>query len=170
MNERELIAAAAEKMIEYSEGNTSDINHFLKVWSYTRTIALGEKTDSHTLFLLELTAIVHDISCPLCREKYGNTDGRHQEEESPALIEEFFSSLDISPVDVERISFLVSHHHTYAGVDSIDWQILLEADYLVNADEHGDTKEAVGKMKERIFRTKTGLRLLESIYLKRRDE
>ena len=29
----------------------------------------------------------------------------------------------------------MTHHHTYTGVDGIDYQILLEADYLVNADE-----------------------------------
>lgn len=26
------------------------------------------------------TAIVHDISCPLCREKYGDKNGKKQEQ------------------------------------------------------------------------------------------
>ena len=38
--------------------------------------------------LVEVTAVVHDIACPLCRVKYGNTNGKHQEEESAALLEE----------------------------------------------------------------------------------
>lgn len=167
MKDTELVAGTAEKMIAFSKGNLKDINHFLKVWSYTRAIALGEGADAHTLFILELTAIVHDISCPLCRKKYGNTDGRHQEEESPALILSFFSGFDIPREDVDRITFLVSRHHTYTGVNSLDWQILLEADYLVNADERGDGPEAIISMKERVFRTETGKRLLESIYLER---
>lgn len=165
MKDRALITSTAEKMIAFSKGNTGDINHFLKVWSYTRTIALGEGLDEHSLFVLELTAIVHDISCPLCREKYGNTDGKHQEEESPALISSFFSSLDVRKEDVERISFLVSRHHTYTDVNAPDWQILLEADYLVNADERGDKEETIRSMREKVFRTETGKRLLESIYL-----
>ena len=28
-----------------------------------------------------MAAVVHDIACPLCREKYGNTNGKHQEED-----------------------------------------------------------------------------------------
>ena len=32
---------------------------------------------------------IHDIACPLCREKYGNTNGKHQEEESTTLVEAF---------------------------------------------------------------------------------
>lgn len=35
--------------------------------------------------------------------------------------------------DVERISWLAAHHHTYTDVDGLDHRILLEADYIVNA-------------------------------------
>ncbi len=93
--------------------------------------------DSHTAEVLELTAVVHDIACPLCWEKYGNTDGRHQEEESPALVEAFFIDLPVAKVDVERISWLVDNHHTYTNVEGLDYQILLEADYIVNAARIG---------------------------------
>jgi len=31
--------------------------------------------------VIEIAAIIFDISCPLCREKYGNTDGKLQEKE-----------------------------------------------------------------------------------------
>ncbi len=60
-----------------------DMNHFLKAWTFTGTTALSENVDENTLFTLELTAVVHDISCPLCRLRYKNAGGRHQEEESP---------------------------------------------------------------------------------------
>ena len=46
--------------------------------------------------LVEVTAVVHDIACPLCRVKYGNANGKHQEEESAALIEEFFVDSDLT--------------------------------------------------------------------------
>jgi hypothetical protein len=44
---------------------------------------------------------------------------------------------------VDRVAFLVGHHHTFTGVDGIDWQILLEADYLVNASESGTAVECI---------------------------
>ena len=37
-----LTAELMRKMIAFSEGNLHDINHFLKVYAYARTIAVGE--------------------------------------------------------------------------------------------------------------------------------
>ena len=58
-----------EKMIVISHGSFRDINHFLKVWAYARNIGMGEKLDEDTQKTLEMSAIVHDISCPSLREK-----------------------------------------------------------------------------------------------------
>ena len=67
------ISKIVEKMIEYSAGNLHDINHFMKVWGYSKIIGELEQLDEHTLFILEVAAVTHDIACPWCREKYGNT-------------------------------------------------------------------------------------------------
>lgn len=100
-----LIASATQKMIEFYRGSCHDINHFLKVWAFAKTIGELEGLDSHTQTVLELAAVVHDIACPLCREKYGNTDGKNQERESPPLVEEFFRELPAAREDVTRISW-----------------------------------------------------------------
>ena len=100
-------------MIEFYKGNIHDIDHFLKVWAMAKTIGEIEKLDRHTQEILELAAVVHDIACPLCREKYGSTNGKHQELESPPLVKAFFKRLPVEDSDVERISWLVTHHHTY---------------------------------------------------------
>ena len=47
-----------------------------------KTIGELEGLDRHTQEVLELAAVVHDIACPLCREKYGNASGKNQERES----------------------------------------------------------------------------------------
>lgn len=161
-----IVSNAIEKMIDFYQGSQHDINHFLKVWSYARNIGLMEGLDDHTQEVLELTAVVHDISCPLCREKYGNANGKKQELESPPLVSEFFKDLPVAEEDVKRISWLVAHHHTYTGVDGIDYQILLEADYLVNAGESSYSRENVQHMLETVFQTESGIRLLKSIYLR----
>lgn len=160
-----IVAAATEKMIEFYRGNLRDIDHFLKVWAMAKTIGELEGLNSHTQEVLELTAVVHDIACPLCREKYGNTNGSNQELESPPLVETFFEGLPVDPADLSRISFLVAHHHTDTGVDGLDYQILLEADFLVNAGESGYSRAVIEKFRQRVFRTKSGIRLLDSMYL-----
>lgn len=159
------ISHAIEKMIAFYRGDLHDINHFLKVWAFAKNIGEQEGLDARTQETLELTAIVHDISCPLCREKYGNADGKNQERESAPLVEKFFEGDDCN-ADVQRISWLVSHHHTYTDVDGIDYRILLEADFLVNAGESGYSRTAIESAKKQFFRTAAGIRLLDSIYLR----
>ena len=163
-----IVSTAIQKMIEFYKGNRHDVNHFLKVWAMAKTIGELEGLDRHTQEVLELAAVIHDIACPLCREKYGDTDGKHQELESPALVEAFFTELPAARPDVDRISWLVAHHHTYTNVESLDYQILLEADFLVNADEGGYSKEAIENACRNVFRTDTGIRLLKSIYLEKK--
>ena len=162
-----LVTIAIEKMIDFYEGNIHDIDHFLKVWALAKTIGEAEGLEPETQEILELAAVVHDIACPLCRVKYGDTDGKHQEEESAPLVEEFFSKLSVGTLNVERIKWLVEHHHTYTNVDGMDYQILLEADFLVNAGESGYSKEAIENACVNIFRTATGIRLLKSMYLEK---
>lgn len=160
-----VVAEATRKMVEFYDGNLHDVEHFLKVWGFAKTIGELEGLDAHTQQVLELAAVIHDIACPLCREKYGNTLGKNQELESPALVEAFFEDLPVAREDVERISWLAAHHHTYEGVEGLDYQILLEADYLVNASESGYSRSAIEAFCKNVFRTEAGTRLLDSMYL-----
>ena len=158
------IAQLTEKMIAFYKGNLADIHHFLCVWAYAKTIGEEEGLDEKTQFLLEATAVLHDISRPLCREKYGNTDGRHQEEESPALVRDFLADSGFDAELIDRISYLIAHHHTMTGIDGIDYQILIEADFLVNAYEEGLPKRNIKKFRDKIFRTETGIHYLNELF------
>lgn len=46
----------------------------------------------------------------------------------------------------------------------MDYQILIEPDYLVNADESNYSEEDNRNVMEHIFKTETGITLLKSIY------
>ncbi len=153
------ISEIMEKMIAFSDGNIHDIDHFLRVWSYAKTIGELENLDTMTQYILEAAAIVHDIACPLCREKYGNTNGKLQETEGARMVCEFFAGTGLSTEQIDRIAFLVGHHHTYTGVDGLDYQILLEADYIANASENGYSSKNVSNFIEKIMRTASGKRL-----------
>ena len=161
-----VVSSAIEKMIAFYQGNLHDINHFLKVWAFARTIGEQEGLDEQTQRTLELAAVVHDIACPACREKYGNANGKYQELESPPLVEQFFEGMDVERRTAERISWLAAHHHTYTNVEGLDYRILLEADFLVNAGEGGLSRAAIETMRQNVFRTETGIRLLDSVYLR----
>ena len=159
------VSEAMKKMILESNGNFHDINHFLKVHAYAKVIGACENLPERTLQTLELAAIVHDIACPLCREKYGNTNGKYQEAEGIPLTRAFFAGTDVTGEQLERIVWLVSHHHTLRPIEGLDHQILIEADYLVNAEESSLPEKNIRHMGEAVFKTKTGKELLDSLYL-----
>lgn len=158
-------AEIARKMVAYSNGNRHDVNHFMKVWAFAKTIGECEGLDKASQDILEIAAIVHDIACPLCREKYGNTNGKYQEQEGPALVIAFLKDSGLSKEMVSRIAYLVGHHHTFHDIDGLDYQILVEADYIVNADESQYSRENAENTLKQIFRTQTGSEILKSVYL-----
>lgn len=158
------VSSILKKMIDFSQGNLHDINHFLKVYAYAKTIGELEGLDPETQLILEVAAITHDIACPLCREKYGNTNGKYQEREGTPMVLDFLKDTGLKKEQMERVAWLVGHHHTLERVEGIDHRILLEADYLVNADESSYPAETLIHTKETVFQTKAGTALLESIY------
>lgn len=160
----DITSRAFRKMVDQSEGNLHDINHLLKVWGFARHIGLAEGLDADTQLTLELAAIVHDIACPLCRVKYGSASGANQEKESDPLVRGFFADLPVEASRVDRIAWLVCHHHTYADVQGMDYQVLLEADFLVNAHESAMSAQAIESFGRKVFRTATGRGLLASMY------
>ncbi len=164
MKDKMTISDTAVRMIDFYQGDLHDIRHFLKVSAYARVIGLCEKLDETTQAILETAAILHDIACPLCREKYGNMDGRHQEAEGAVLAREFLRHSGLSDGFIERVSYLVGRHHTLTDVQGMDHQILLEADFLVNADEGHYPESKIRSAMEQVFRTPTGIRLLKSVY------
>ena len=159
-----MIPRLIEEMIHFYDGSHHDICHFLKVHAYARTIGLRENLPEDKQLSLEAAAVLHDIACPLCREKYGKADAAHQEQEGPALAAVLLEKVGADSQLKNRVCYLVGHHHTHTFVDAPDHRILLEADFLVNAYEGNLDKEAVRGGAARLFRTETGLRLLRSMY------
>lgn len=74
------------------------------------------------------------------------------------------SKLNINKSVIDRVCFLIGHHHTYNKIDNIDYQILIEADFLVNIDEDCIEKDKVSIIKDKYFKTNAGKRFLENMY------
>ena len=155
------IAQLYRKMLLRPELTSSDAQHLTRVWAYAKTIGELEGLDAGAQFLTEAAAIVHDIACPYLRRTFGDANGKLQEQHSQPLLESFFADTDFTRAQIDRISYLVAHHHSPEAIDGIDFQILIEADYLVNADDGGLSRENVQNMRDRYFRTAAGRELLE---------
>ncbi len=152
-------------MIDYYSGDPKRIQHFIKVHSFARLIGLEEGLDAETLFTLESAALVHDIGIRICEEKYGGNTGKQQEAEGPAPAREMLEQLGYPPQVTDRVCFLVGHHHTYSGIEGADYQILVEADFLVNLYEDGLGRAEAESVLNRIFKTPSGRKLLKTMFL-----
>lgn len=152
-------------MVEYDKGDAPRIQHFIKVHDFAATIARLENVDEETTFILETAAILHDIGIHPSERKYGNANGKHQEELGPAEAMKLMEKVGgYTDEQMQRVCFLIAHHHTYSGVEGIDWQILLEADFLVNSFEDNLSPKSILTFENRVFRTPTGHHLLHEMF------
>ena len=151
-------------MIAYYDGDPKRIQHFTKVHSYARLIGIGEELDDASLFILEAAAYTHDIGIRVAEEKYGRCDGKLQEQEGPIIAQKMLSQLGFENYIVERICFLIGHHHTYDNIDGLDYQKLVEADFLVNLYEDDAGNRAIDKAYKRIFKTETGKKIFRLMF------
>ena len=153
------------EMIRYEQGCPARIQHFTKVFAFAKLIGESERLDADTQFLLESAALVHDIGIRMAEEKYKTCTGTLQEQLGPAIAKEMRVRLNFKEAEIERICFLVGHHHTYDHVQGLDYQILLEADFLVNLYEGQQDQSAARRAYQQIFRTETGKKICEQMFL-----
>ena len=154
------------KRMEYYEGDPQRIQHFTKVFEYCRLIGIMENIPEKEQFALETTALVHDIGIKKAEEVHGkgNCSGKLQEKLGPEIAEKMLNELGYPKDVIERVSYLVAHHHTYNDIDAMDYQILVEADFLVNIMEDSLTKEAALKAYHNIFKTACGKTICREMF------
>ncbi len=159
------IETVMNKMISYFAKDPVRVNHFLKVYGFAKTIGELEGLDSATQKIVEIAAITHDIGIKNSEKKYNSASGQHQQIEGPPEAKKLLAECEIMDDVVERVCWLIAHHHTYTDVNAIDYQILIEADFLVNAYEDKMSNATIMKIKEKLFKTISGKTILENLYL-----
>lgn len=153
-----------QAMIEFYSGDPKRIQHFVKVHSFAALIGRQEGLDERTQFILETTAYVHDIGIKPAMEKYGSGAGPYQEKEGEICSRELLEKLGLEKAVVDRVSYIVGHHHTYTDIDGLDYQILVEADFLVNLFEGNQSREAMQSAYETIFKTECGRKIMRVMF------
>ena len=143
-------------MITYYAADPARIQHFIKVHSFAALIARQEGMDA---------AYVHDIGIKPAEQTYGSSAGRYQEELGPAPARAMMLECGFTPAQADRVAYLVGHHHTYTNIDGMDYQILVEADFLVNLYEDSVPKAAAQNALDKIFKTQTGKTICKEMFV-----
>ena len=151
-------------MIDYYQGQPKRIQHFLKVHAYAKLIGEQEGLDKETLDILEVAALTHDIGIKISEEKYNSSAGKYQEIEGPEVAQQMLEDLQYDKTKTERVCYLIGHHHTYDNIEGLDYQILVEADFLVNLFEDEVSPDGCRNAYHKIFRTESGKRLYRTMY------
>jgi HD superfamily phosphodiesterase len=147
-------------LIRFYGNDRRRIAHALKVYAYADTIAELENFSPNVRETLAYAAILHDAGIKIGEEKYGSCTHRQQEEEGPSIAREILCGLDISSSVIERVCFLIAHHHSPQASEDKDFRALLEADFIVNFEEGDIPLSSLQETSEKHFRTKSGLALL----------
>jgi hypothetical protein len=157
-------AKVIREMITFLGTEKTQIAHALKVYAYALTIGELENLDEKSLEALVYAAVLHDIGIKVANEKYGSCTFKQQETEGPPEAEKILSRLEIEKSIIDRVCFLIAHHHSPAVSEDIDFRVLLEADYLVNLEEGNIALSQKDEILKNHFRTENGKSILISLF------
>ena len=146
------------------------IAHTLSVLSNAERILDGEKVTS--VFIEQTVvfgALFHDIGIPEAERKYDSSEPEYQHREGPPITRARLGELGVRPDVLERTCYIVANHHTRAKIDNVDFQIVYEADYLVNTasarkvHSEGSAKAVVPQSYDEHLHSATAIRLANQL-------
>ena len=153
-----------KKMMAYFDYNSNHINHAYRVLNYAEEIS---SIENGVPDIVISSAILHDIGIPDCKKKYNSIEGQLQEIEGPPIAREILESLRMDEKIIKEVCEIIGCHHSRGEIDTVNFKIMWDADWLVNLPDVYDIKDKV-KLQEIIsetFMTKAGLKIAEELYM-----
>jgi len=77
-------------------------------------------------------ALLHDIGIPEAEKKHGSAGARWQELEGPPVARRILEKTGVDRVTIEHVCDIVGSHHSAGKIDTLEFRILWDADWLVN--------------------------------------
>ena len=148
----------SSEMRKYFGPDMKRVNHAVKVAQYAEDILKIE--GGHPLVVLG-AAYLHDIGIKEAEKKYGSASVEDQEKEGKAIAEDILMKLNVQRGIVNEICDIIGHRHHPREKETLHFQILYEADWLINMEENGLSKdpEKVQEIIGKNFKTMTGKKL-----------
>ncbi|MCX6347723.1 MAG: HD domain-containing protein [Actinobacteria bacterium] len=152
------------KMMEVFEYNNIHINHTYRVLDYAQDISVIEKGNPD---IVVPSAILHDIGIPACEKKYKSTEGQLQEIEGPPLAKNILESLNLKEETIKEVCGIVGSHHSPGEIETINFKIMWDADWLVNLPDVYDIKDKkkLAEIINKTFMTETGIKKAKEFFL-----
>ena len=157
-------AALVAAMEAYFGQDVKRINHARKVTEYAEALLKPEGGDYSIVIA---AGVLHDIGIHEAERKYNSTAGKYQEKEGPPIAREILSRMGFPPQQIEEICQIIGHHHSPGVVNTTNFKILYDADWLVNLRDEYPTedKDRLSSAIEKLFLTDSGKALARQVYL-----
>jgi putative nucleotidyltransferase with HDIG domain len=139
------------------------INHALSVLNYAEQIQAVEGGES---LVVEAAAILHDIGIQQAERKHSSSAGKYQEMEGPPIAREILAKYNLDEATIEHICRIIANHHSAKNIDTLEFKIVWDADWLVNIPtEFSDiTGEKLQNLINEVFKTSKGRQIaIESL-------
>ncbi len=153
-----------KELEEYFGNDLKRINHAKNVMHFAEELLRDEKADWHIVIP---ASILHDVGIKVAEAKYGSNAGHYQEKDGPEIARIILLKVGLKKEDIEEICEIIAHHHSPGIVNTQNFKVLYDADWLVNLKDAIDTKDRT-KLKvtiDKVFLTNSGKILAEKIYL-----
>jgi len=153
------------EMKKYFGTDFKRMNHAVKVARHAEQILKAE--GGNPLVVLG-AAYLHDIGIHEAEKKHGSSSSRFQDMEGPAVAEEILQKLAVDKEIAKEICDIVGHHHSPREHETLNFEIVYEADWLVNLEEEALSQdpESVRGIVEKVFKTVTGKEMAKKLYLR----
>lgn len=144
------------------------INHALAVLKNATFLWNAEFWSNNEMKkVVELAAVLHDIGIKQAEAKYNSAAPVYQHREGPPLARKVMEKAGINEAVIKRVCYIIGNHHLKSKIDGMDFQLVWEADLLVNLPDLAIMKSHYIRYKKMVlnnFKTKTGMRMALDLY------
>ncbi len=158
-----------EKLISAMKNHFGDdekrIKHALRVLANAERILEKENGNPNVVIP---SAILHDIGIHEAEKKYNSNAGKYQEIEGPPIARRILNELGVEAKIIDEVCEIIAHHHSPGKVNTVNFKILYDADWLVNLPDEYDVSDQkkIERAVERLFLTETGKSIARAEFLR----
>jgi len=141
------------------------IGHALEVLKHAESIMAAQSGVSG--LVVRAAAILHDIGIQEAERVHGSSAGKYQEIEGPPIARKIMEELGIDSEIIEHVCRIIANHHSARDIDTPEFRVVWDADWLVNISEEFNTadKARTSELIEKVFKTDSGKRIAEGLFL-----
>lgn len=153
-----------KELEDYFGEDIKRINHAKKVMHFAEELLKLENGDWHIVIP---ASILHDVGIKISEQKYGSSAGHYQEKEGPAIAKKILLKIGVKNKDIDEICEIIRYHHSPGKINTKNFKVLYDADFLVNLKEELGIKDRakLENIINKAFLTDAGKQIARKTYI-----